>query len=124
MPSSRPTVFVGESSPTTQAELKEKLDRQGVEAYLARCAIAPVSPSDFIGGFKCALMTLERVGSHDDAMSEIELLRMYQPGLAVAFLHGNASIHQLARASSMGPVFRKDDQLDAAIAWVVERTRA
>ena len=121
---SRPTVFVGESSPTTQLELKEKLDHAGIEAYLARSAVAPVSPSDFIGGFKCALMTLERLGSHDDAMSELELLRMYQPGLAVAFLHGNASVHQLARASAVGPIFRKEDELDAAIAWVVERARA
>jgi two-component SAPR family response regulator len=117
----RKVVFVGDNSPAVQTTLKDLLERAGVHAYLARSASNPNAATEFIGGFKCALVTLERVDGYNDPIDEAELLRMYQPELAIAFLHSDASRHMLERAATMGPIFRKDDELDAAVAWALDR---
>jgi hypothetical protein len=119
MPPTRPIVFVGDDSPTLMTTLTEKLDAAGVQAYFTGPVLDPSSPTKFIGGFKCALLPLERPVGKDDPIDEAELLRMYQPELPVAFLYEGATTALLDRARAMGPVFRKSDQVEGAIAWAL-----
>ncbi len=113
-------MFVADSSPSVQAALKEKLAAEGLFAYLARSPEALGSSHEFIGGLGCALMTLS---GNEDAIAEAQLLRVYQPDLPIAFLHARASEHTMARAKEMGPIFHRDEQLDAAVAWAADRAR-
>jgi hypothetical protein len=121
MPSSRPIVFVSDSSPAVQQTLRERLDEVGMQAYLSRSPTAGGgSVGEYLGGLTCALVTLERADGNDDPITEAMLLRMYQPNLPLAFLHERASFHMLERAKELGPVFRKRDQVDRAIRWIVD----
>jgi hypothetical protein len=119
MPPTRPIVFVGDDSPTLMKTLADKLEGAGLQPYFAGSVTDPSAPTKFIGGFQCALFALERAEGKDDPIDEAELLRMYQPELPVAFLFEAASDALLDRARGMGPVFRKADQIEAAIAWAV-----
>jgi hypothetical protein len=113
-------VFVADRSPAIQAALKEKLAAEGLLACLARSPDTSSLSHEFIGGLTCALMTLS---GNEDAIAEAQLLRVYQPELPVAFLHARASEHTIARAKEMGPIFHREEQLDAAVAWAAERAR-
>jgi hypothetical protein len=120
IPPRPPTVFVADSSPAVQTALKEKLAAEGLLAYLARSPETSNLSHEFIGALGCALMTLS---GNEDAIAEAQLLRVYQPELPIAFLHARASEHTMARAKEMGPIFHRDEQLDAAVAWAADRAR-
>jgi len=115
----RPMVFVKDESSAVQQTLSQKLHAGGARAHFPDATHDPSSPTKFIGGFKCALLTLDDRAGKDDPVDEAELLRLYQPTLPVGFLYSHAPTAVVERARVLGPVFKKPDQLDAAASWAL-----
>jgi len=110
-------IYMGDDSPLVRATLADALSSEGVQVHVPGGA-GTNDATSFIGGFRCAILDLEQVAGTDDAIDVAELLRVYQPALPVAFLHESASQKMIRRAEALGPVFRKPDDLAAALAWV------
>jgi DNA-binding response OmpR family regulator len=67
----------------------------------------------------CALLDLD-LGDGDGA-DLARALRRTTPKLPIAFFSAGAAEELVARASKIGPVFKKPDQLDEALRWVLSR---
>ena len=74
-----------------------------------------------VRGFACALLDLDL--GDGDGVAVAELLRTHQPELPVAFFSGGAAPSIAAQARTLGPVFRKPEELEDAIAWVLASAR-
>jgi CheY-like chemotaxis protein len=116
-------VFVKDDNPAVRKTLGDLLTAIGVRAHFPDLAYDSSQPTKFLGGFKCALLELDRAPGQDDAVDEVDLLHLYQPTLPVAFLYANAGDALLDRARALGPVFHKPDQLAAAVAWAERHIR-
>lgn len=73
-------------------------------------------------GFACALLDLDL--GDGNGVEVAELLRVHQPTLPVAFFSGGAASPVVERARGIGPIFRKPDELEQAIVWVLARAGA
>ena len=69
-----------------------------------------------------ALLDLE-IGE-DFGPAVAELLRARAPTLEIAFLTASEGGAMLESARAIGPVFRKDTELDRAVTWVATTARA
>jgi hypothetical protein len=70
-----------------------------------------------VRGFACALLDLDL--GDGNGVDVAEFLQIHQPNLPIAFFSGGASPAVMTRARALGPVFRKPDELDEAVAWVL-----
>jgi hypothetical protein len=118
MTSSPPLIYVGDNSKVVQLELTDKLTADGILVYTPGSENDPNSATKFLGGFKCALLHLERVDGKADAIDAAELLRVYQPDLPVAFMHESPRSMLVQRAAALGPIFRLPEDVGPALAWV------
>lgn len=112
-----PMVYVKDANPAVRKTVGDLLTAIGVRPHFPDSAFDSSQPTTFLGGFKCAILELDRGPGQDDAVDEVDLLRLYQPTLPVAFLYAKASDSMLDRARALGPVFQKPAQLAAAVAW-------
>lgn len=114
---SLPRTLLVDDSPVVRRALARRLAASGVstlEASSAAEAEALVEPFDAV------VMDLE-LGAIDGA--EVALsLRGRNPALRVAFFTSGSTAEVLRRASEIGPVFAKPDDLDALAAWVKSGT--
>jgi two-component system, response regulator RegA len=94
----------------------QRLKAAGLQVYAGGSAAD--SRSVTVRGFACALLDLDL--GDGDGVDVAELLRVHQPDLPVAFFSGGAAASVMAAAKAMGPVFRKPEELDLAIAWVLK----
>jgi CheY-like chemotaxis protein len=118
-----PLIFVGEDSPAIRGMLASQLEAAGARVHFRDVGLDSNADTKFMGGFQCAVLALERPDGKGDTIDEAELLRMYQPTLPVAFLYSEVPEKVLQRASAVGPVFKKPEQIEAATAWVLENCR-
>jgi hypothetical protein len=116
-----PLVYLADESPLVRERVAHGLVAAGVQVYMPGAAGDPANPTTLMGAFACAVMDLERHHGSDDAVDTAELLLVYQPDLPLAFFHQNATPLMLHRARSLGPIFRKPDELAHALAWIRER---
>jgi CheY-like chemotaxis protein len=110
-----PLVYVADDSEVVRTVLARRLTAAGLEVQAGGSAAD--SRNVTLRAFACALLDLDL--GDGDGVEVAELLRAHQPGLPVAFFSGGAPPPVVARAMALGPVFRKPDELDAAIAWVL-----
>jgi two-component system response regulator RegA len=109
-----PLVYIADDSEVVRATLTRRLTAEGFVVHTGGSAAD--SRSVTVRAFSCALLDLDL--GDGTGVDVAELLRIHQPALPIAFFSGGAPPAVLARARSMGPVFRKPEELDAAIAWV------
>jgi len=116
LPPKAPLVYIADDSEVVRSALERRLTAEGVRVYAGGSAAA--SRSVTIRSFACALLDLDL--GDGDGVDVAELLRVHQPTLPVAFFSGGAVPAVMARARALGPVFRKPDDLEEAIAWVLK----
>jgi hypothetical protein len=125
MTTEKPLVYLDDGSPLVTKALTDGLSAAGVEVYLPGAANDPENPTSFIGGFRCAVLDLQKREGKDDAIDVADLLRVYQETLPVAFLHDEgASPKAVQRAATLGPTFRKPDEVPQVLAWVLANVKA
>ncbi len=110
-----PLVYIADDSAVVRSALERRLKAEGVRVHAGGSAAD--SRSVTTRGFACALLDLDL--GDGDGVDVAELLRAHQPGLDVAFFSAGASDAVTARARALGPIFRKPDELEGAIAWVL-----
>jgi CheY-like chemotaxis protein len=119
-----PFALLCDDSPLVRLTVARRLRAEGlrvVERASAADAIAPPTDPDPPA---CALLDVD-LGDADgtDGIDVARALRVRHPQLPVAFFTGTTTPAARARAAELGPVFRKPDDLDAAVAWVVAHAR-
>ncbi len=119
-----PRVYIADDSTEVREEVSDKLRAAGAEVYFPAAVADPDNPTQQIGGFRCALMNLERTDGTIDAVDTAEIMNMYQPNLPFGFLYQHAGGLLLQRARSMGPTFHKPEELWQALLWVQQYTKA
>jgi len=120
---SPPSVYVGDESGPIRLGVSDKLRADGIHVYTPSSRGDPERDTASIGGFKCALLHLDRLDGKADAIDFADLLRVYQPTLPVAFLHETAPEPMLRRARVVGPVFKIPDDLEAAHEWARDQAK-
>jgi DNA-binding response OmpR family regulator len=113
-------VYIADDSDVVRTALAHRLTAAGLRVQAGRCAAH--SRSVTTRGFACALLDLDL--GDGDGVDVAWVLRGHQPALPVAFFSGGAPPAIVDRAREIGPIFRKPDELEAAVAWVVARSRA
>jgi DNA-binding response OmpR family regulator len=114
-PQKPPIVYIADDSEVVRSALERRLTAEGVRVHSGGSAAD--SRSVTTRGFACALLDLDL--GDGNGVDVAELLRVHQPDLAVAFFSAGASDAVTARARALGPIFRKPDDLEGAIAWVL-----
>ena len=117
MPVSSPMVYIADDSELVRVALRQRLLAAGLLVHAGGSAAD--SRSITIREFSCALLDLDL--GDGNGVEVAELLRVHQPTLPVAFFSGGASARVMERARGLGPVFRKPDELEEAIAWVLTK---
>ena len=115
-----PIVYIADDSHVVRAALAHRLTAAGLRVHAGGSAAD--SRSVTVRGFACALLDLDL--GDGDGVDVAELLRVHQPDLPVAFFSGGAAATVMSRARAMGPVFRKPDEFEEALAWVLARAGA
>jgi two-component system response regulator RegA len=110
-----PLIYIADDSSVVRSVVAQRLADAGLRVHAGGSAAD--SRNVTIRGFACALLDLDL--GDGNGVDVAELLRVHQPELPVAFFSGGAAPTVVARARAMGPVFRKPDELEAAITWVV-----
>jgi two-component system response regulator RegA len=112
-----PKVLIADDSPVARLAVGRKLAVKGVDV------IEQASATERWGaaGLACALLDLDL--GDGDGTDVAAALRAERPDLPVAFFSSLGASENLERAKSMGPVFAKPGDLDAAIAWVVAQAK-
>jgi two-component system response regulator RegA len=118
-PLESPLIYIADDSDVVRRTVRRRLEAAGLRVHAGGSAAD--SRNVTIRGFACALLDLDL--GDGDGVDVAELLRVHQPDLPVAFFSGGASPAIVARATALGPIFHKPDDLDAAVAWVVARAR-
>jgi DNA-binding response OmpR family regulator len=114
-PSQPPLVYIADDSAVVRSALERRLTAEGVRVHSGGSAAD--SRSVTTRGFACALLDLDL--GDGNGVDVAELLRVHQRDLAVAFFSAGASDAVTVRARALGPVFRKPEQLEDAVAWVL-----
>lgn len=115
----RPRVLYVDDSALARAAAARLLARRGIDVLLAGSA-AEARAIDATS-LSAALLDLE-IGE-DFGPQVAASLRSRAPDLQIAFLTASESGELLDRARSLGPVFRKDAEMDRALEWVTNATR-
>ena len=110
-------VYIADDSEVVRSALAGRLTAEGVSVHSgASLAEALGLAALTVRGFSCALLDLDLGdGSGADVADH---LRVHQPVLPVAFFSGGATAEVVARAQAIGPIFRKPEDLEDAVAWV------
>jgi two-component system response regulator RegA len=115
--STPPIVYIADDSDVIRSALARRLTADGLVVHAGGSAAD--SRSMTIRLFACALLDLDL--GDGDGVDVADLLRVHQPDLPVAFFSGGAAASVMARARELGPVFKKPDELEDAVAWVKSR---
>ncbi|MBL8609887.1 MAG: response regulator transcription factor [Myxococcales bacterium] len=103
-------VLVCDDSPVARAAVEKKLRAHGADVVL--CASAAEARATTTDGLTCALLDVDLGdGLGTDVAAA---LRRAAPALPVAFFTSEPDV-----TNALGPVFRKPDGLDAAVAWAL-----
>ena len=113
--STPPLVYIADDSDVVRRALASRLANEGLVVHSGGSAAD--SRSVTLRSFACALLDLDL--GDGDGVDVAEVLRLHQPALPVAFFSGGAVASVMTRARAIGPVFRKPDELEAAVAWVL-----
>lgn len=117
-------VLVCDDSPLVRLTVARRLRAGGLRvverASASDAMAAPLDPHPPA----CALLDVD-LGDADgrDGIDLARALRARHPELPVAFFTGTTTPGAEARATALGPVFRKPDDLEAAVAWAVAHAR-
>ncbi len=107
-------VFLVDDAPLVRFAVSKRLLSLGLAVVEAdSVASAASAPLDGVG---CALLDLELPDG--DGVAIAHDLQRRAPGVPIAFFTAGASDALCAEAGTLGRVFTKPDELDAAIAWV------
>lgn len=117
MTATTPLVYIADDSEVVRTTLTRRLTAAGLRVHTGGSAAD--SRSITVREFVCALLDLDL--GDGTGVDVAELLRVHQPDLPVAFFSGGAPPAVIASARSIGPVFRKPDGLDDAVAWCCEQ---
>jgi CheY-like chemotaxis protein len=111
-------VLVADDSPLVREILSKRVSALGLESVI--CDSARSAESVDPAELSCALLDLDLGDGNgaDVAMA----LRTACPDLPIAFFSASAVPALADRARTLGPVFVKPDELEAAIAWIRGRT--
>lgn len=115
-----PLIYIADDSDVVRSVVASRLAAHGLRVHAGGSAAD--SRNVTFRGFACALLDLDL--GDGNGVDVAELLRAHQPDLPVAFFSGGATPAVIARAKTLGPVFRKPDELDEAVAWVVQRAQS
>lgn len=116
MTTNQPLVYIADDSEVVRSALAKRLTAAGFAVHQGGSAAD--SRKVTIRAFACALLDLDL--GDGTGVDVADLLRMHQPTLPVAFFSGGAPPSVIARAEAIGPIFRKPDELEEAVAWVAE----
>jgi DNA-binding response OmpR family regulator len=110
----RRKVLVVDDSAVARALLARRLESEGFDVTLSPsvAASSALDPEEI----SCALLDLD-LGDGDGTEVAAALFAL-RPDLPVAFFSASVAADVVARASTMGPVFTKPDDLDSAVAWI------
>ncbi len=113
-------VLIADDSELVRLSLVRSARERGLDIIEA-ASVADAKVVD-VGALSCALLDLD-LG--DGLGTEVaEVLRGASVALPIAFFTSEREGPARTHASTFGPVFRKPDQLDAAITWVSRHARA
>ncbi len=110
-------VLIADDSAVARVSGARALGAAGVDV-VEEATAAGASAVDS-GALACALLDLD-LGDGDGA-DVAARLRASNGALPIAFFTSERAPDVLARASAIGPVFAKPQELDAAVQWVVAR---
>jgi DNA-binding response OmpR family regulator len=110
-------IYITDDSAVVRSQVADVLTAEGFRVHL-RGAETRSTDTKSMGRFLCALVNLQPADEKQDAVDLAEILRVYRPGLPVAFLHVDASPRLRQRANALGPVFRKPDEFQNLLIWV------
>ena len=110
---SRNKVLLADDSPLARDILSRRVEATGLVALA--CESAAVARGEDATDLACALLDIDL--GDGDGTEVAETLRATRPDLPVAFF-SSAAPEASARARTLGPVFAKPDDLEAAVAWV------
>jgi CheY-like chemotaxis protein len=125
MPSTRPqpkpalAVLVVDDSPVARLAVARRLRSEGFEVIEQASAATPKAA--VIARAACALLDLD-LGDADGRDLARSLVAQ-RAELPIAFFSASASPELLASARTLGPVFAKPAELEAAVAWVRKSAR-
>ncbi len=114
-----PIIYIADDSDVVRSALERRLSADGFRVQSGGSAAD--SRSVTVRVFACALLDLDL--GDGNGVEVAELLRVHQPDLPVAFFSGGAPAAVMASARALGPVFRKPDELEDAILWVMASAR-
>lgn len=113
-----PCVLIADDSPVVRLAIARVLRGEGM-VVVERDSCASLRELD-PGALHCALIDLDL--GDGDGTDVATQLRARMAHLPIAFFTGNRSGDSLARATTLGPVFHKPEDLDRMLAWVRENT--
>ena len=116
-------IYITDDSPAVRSQVADVLVAEGFRVHM-RGAENKSTDTKSMGRFLCALVNLQPADEKQDAVDLAEILRVYRPGLPVAFLHVDAPEKLRHRANALGPVFRKPDEFQNLLIWVRRQTGA
>ena len=112
-----PLVYIGPDTPLVRSGLSNVLTANGISVYTPSLVSDPNASTASVGSFRCALFHLDPAEGKPDPLDAAELLRVYQPGLPLAFLYETSGEAMLLRARELGPHFLVPTELLGAFEW-------
>ncbi len=118
-PLTTPLVLIADDSAVVRLTVARRVRAAGLDV-VERESVASVSTLD-TSALACALLDFD-LG--DGFGTEIATtLRASREALPIAFFTSETTQDVVDRAAAFGPVFKKPDELDAAIAWLEKNAR-
>jgi CheY-like chemotaxis protein len=113
-------VLIADDSELVRLSLVRSARERGLE--IVEASSAEDAKRVDVTALSCALLDLDLGDGFGTDVAEV--LRGASEALPIAFFTSEREGPARTRASTFGPVFRKPDQLDAAITWVAKHARA
>lgn len=110
--------LIADDSPVIRMLVARQIREHGIEVREVE-SVAGASGLE-ARRFACALLDLDLGDGYGTEIARV--LRATEPHFPVAFFTSEREGEALVLAASLGPVFKKPDDLSAAVAWVVEWT--
>jgi DNA-binding response OmpR family regulator len=111
------SIYITDDTDSVREHVADVLRAEGFSVHARGSDASRNTDTRSLRRFSCALVNLESQDSKQDAVDFAEILRVYKPGLPVAFLHEHASPELRQRANAVGPVFRKPDDFQNVLNW-------
>jgi CheY-like chemotaxis protein len=116
-------VLLVDDSAVARLAIARRLRSEGFEVLEHATAVPPKEAA--LARVACALLDLDLGETGESDGSDLARALLAQRAeLPVAFFSGSASRELLERARTLGPVFSKPGQLEAAVAWVHASARS